>query len=63
MIFSLSNSSIRLLMSSSEPVIVFDSLAWNTMFFTVFTLVGLPAKPHWLTSPSTSATDHWLSVR
>ena len=37
--------------------------AWNTMFFTAFTLVGEPLKPHCAGSPSTSATLHWFRVR
>ena len=50
-------------MSLSLPVKVFDSFAWNTMFLMAFTFVGEPARPHWETSPSTSATDHWFNVR
>ena len=62
MIFSSNNSLIIPSISASEAVKVFDSLAWNTMFLMVFTLVGEPLKPHWFTSPSTSATLHWFSV-
>ena len=40
----------------------FDHTAWNTMFLMAFTFVGEPLRPHWFTSPSTSATLHWLSV-
>ena len=63
MIFSSNNSLIIPSTSASEAVKVFDSFAWNTMFFTAFTFVGEPERPHWSASPSTSATLHWLSVR
>lgn len=33
--------------SSSEAVSLLLSFAWKTMFFTAFTFVGEPAKPHW----------------
>ena len=62
-IFSATSSFTSPSISASDPVSVFDSFAWNTMFFTAFTFVGEPARPHWLASPSTSATDHWFSVR
>ena len=62
-IFSSNSSFIMPSTSASLPVRVLLSLAWNTMFLTVLTLVGEPASPHCCGSPSMSATDHWLSVR
>ena len=62
MIFSSNNSLIIPSISASEAVSVLDSLAWKTMFFTAFTFVGEPLRPHCEASPSTSATDHWFKV-
>ena len=45
-IFSSNNSLIILSTSASLAVRVLLSLAWKTMFFTAFTLVGEPARPH-----------------
>ena len=63
MVWLANSSTISPSTSASELVSVLLSLAWNTMFWMVFTLVGEPDKPHCARSPSTSATLHSTRFR